>query len=57
MPDIKYNGCSFHFLKNIRKFLMKNGFTKKGNENHIKYLMNNVYSLPFKSKINKSIDN
>ena len=29
LPDIKHNGCFFHFLKNIRKWLMKNGFTKK----------------------------
>lgn len=35
---------------------MKNGFTKKENERHYKYLMNKVYNLPFKSNINKTID-
>ena len=35
---------------------MKNGFTKKENERHYNYLMNKIYSLPFKSNINKNID-
>ena len=34
IPDIKHNGCLFHYLKNIRKFLIKNGYTKKINKTH-----------------------
>jgi len=55
LNNIKHNGCFFHFLKNIRKYLIKNGFTKKENETHYKYIITNVYKLPFKNNIDKNI--
>ena len=55
LNNIKHNGCFFLFLKNIRKYLIKNGFTKKENETHYKYIITNVYKLPFKNNIDKSI--
>ena len=52
LNDIKHNGCFFHFLKNIRTFLMKNGFTKKENEKHyhsIKIFSELIFLLIFSS--------
>ena len=29
IENLEHKGCFFHYLKNIRKYLVKNGFTKK----------------------------
>ena len=56
LGSLVHKGCFFHYLKNIRKYLVKNGFTKKENQNHYKYLINNCYQLPLKKNIDKSIE-
>ena len=56
LDSLVHKGCFFHYLKNIRKYLVKNGFTKKENHNHYKYLINNCYQLPLKKNIDKSIE-
>ena len=56
MDSLVHKGCFFHYLKSIRKYLVKNGFTKKENQNHYKYLINNCYQLPLKKNIDKSIE-
>ena len=53
--DIKHNGCFFHYLKNIRKYLIKNGFGCKEKKNNYQYLINECYKLPFIENINKNI--
>ena len=57
IPNLKHNGCFFHYLKNIRKYLIKNGYTKKANEKHYDYIIKSVYKLPFISNIDKNIKN
>ena len=56
IKNLKHHGCFFHYLKNIRKFLIKHGFTKKENESHYKYIINNVYKLPFIKDIHLNIE-
>ena len=41
-------------MKNIRKYLIKNGYTKKIKKKY-KYIIKNCYNLPFKKNINKNI--
>ena len=55
LKDLQHKGCFFHYMKNIRKYLIKNGFTKKINEEKYKYIINNCYNLPLKKNINKNI--
>ena len=43
-------------MKNIRKFLVKNGFTKKINMDKYNYIIKKCYKLPFKKNINKYIN-
>ena len=35
-----HKGCFFHYLKNIRKYLVKNGFTKKDIINQYNFINN-----------------
>ena len=51
----KHVGCFFHFMKNIRKYLMQHNYTKKENAEKNKYIINNIYKFPFKKDINKSV--
>ena len=37
LENLKHKGCFFHYMKNIRKFLVKNGFTKKINIDKYNY--------------------
>ena len=53
IKNLKHKGCFFHYMKNIRKYLVKNGFTKKINEEKYKYIINECYKLPFIKNINK----
>ena len=50
-----YKRCFFHYLKNIRKYLVKNGFGKKSSENYYNYIIKSCYKLLFK-KIHKNIE-
>ena len=52
---LEHKGCFFHYLKNIRKYLVKNGFTKKKMEDDYKYIIKTCYNLPFKKNIQKNI--
>jgi len=45
----------FHYLKNIRKYLIQNGFTKNVNKAKYDYIIQNCYKLPFIEDINKNI--
>ena len=56
IPNLKHNGCFFHYMKNIYKYLAKNKYTVKKNKSHYDYIIKNVYKLPFKSNIEKNID-
>ena len=56
IPNLKHNGCFFHYMKNIYKYLLKNKYTLKINKNHYNYIIKSVYELPFKFKIEKNID-
>ena len=56
IPNLKHNGCFFHYMKNIYKYLVKNKYTVKSNKNHYSYIIKNVYELPFKVNIEKNID-
>lgn len=47
--------CFFHFMKNIRKYLMQHNYTKNENAEKYKYIINNIYKLPFKKDINTCI--
>ena len=56
IPNLKHNGCFFHYMKNIYKYLAKNTYTVKNNKSHYDYIIKNVYKLPFKLNIEKNID-
>ena len=56
IPNLKHNGCFFHYMKNIYKYLVKNKYTVKSNKNHYSYIIKNVYEIPFKVNIEKNID-
>ena len=56
LENLKHKGCFFHYMKNIRKFLIKNGFTKKINMDKYNYIIKKCYNLPFKKNINKNIN-
>ena len=53
---MKHNGCFFHYLKNIRKYLVKNGFTKKENISKYNFIIKECYKLPFIKNIEKEIN-
>ena len=55
IKELKHNGCFFHYLKNIRKYLVKNGFTKKENITNYKFIIKECYKLPFIENIEKDI--
>ena len=55
--DVKHNRCFFHYLKNIRKYLIKNGFGRKEQNNNYQYIIKECYKLPFIENINKNIVN
>lgn len=38
IKNIKYVGCFFHFLKNIRKYLFSQGFNKKDKKENLNYV-------------------
>ena len=42
LENLKHKGCFFHYMKNIRKFLIKNGFTKKINMDKYNYIKKSV---------------
>ena len=50
-----HKGCFFHYLKNIRKYLVKNGFTKKDNISHYNFIINRCLNFPLKQNIDKTI--
>ena len=56
IPNLKHNGCFFHYMKNIYKYLLKNKYTVKSNKSHYNYIIKSVYELPFKLNIEKNID-
>ena len=56
IKDLKQNGCFFHYLKNIRKYLVKNGFTKKENISKYNFIIKECYKLPFIKNIEKEIN-
>ena len=45
----------FHYLKNIRKYLVKNGFTKKDNISHYNCIIIRYHNFPLKQNIDKTI--
>lgn len=56
IENLHYYGYFFHYLKNIRKFLIQNGYTTKANKTKYDYIIKNCYKLPFIEDINKNID-
>ena len=56
LENLSHKGCFFHYLKNIRKYLVKNGFTAKKKLEDYKYIIDNCYNLPFKKNIDKNIE-
>ena len=56
IPDIHHVGCFFHYLKNIRNRLIQDWFTSNENIEHYDYLIAEVFKLPFKKNVNKTID-
>ena len=46
----------FHYLKNIKKHLVKNGFTKKENISKYNFIIKECYKLPFIKNIEKEIN-
>ena len=56
IKDLKHLGCFFHYLKNIRKYLMKHGFTTNENQENYNYIINKCYEIPFINNIEKKID-
>ena len=56
LENLNHKGCFFHYLKNIRKYLVKNGFTTKKKLEDYKYIIDNCYKLPFKKNIEKNIE-
>ena len=43
IPNLKHNGCFFHYMKNIYKYLDKNNYTLKMNKFHYDYIIKSVY--------------
>ena len=46
----------FPLFKNIRKYLVKNGFTKKENISKYNFIIKECYKLPFIKNIEKEIN-
>ena len=55
IENLVHYGCYFHYMKNIRKFLVSNKYTNKENTDKYNYIINEVSELPFKKNIDKSI--
>ena len=55
LENLTHKGCFFHYLKNIRKYLVKNGFKSNDKLDFYRYLINNCYKLPLKANIDKTI--
>jgi len=60
IKNIKHNGCFYHYMANIRKYLVQNSYTTTDNIPKYDYIISNIYYLPFKkniqNNINKEID-
>ena len=58
MENLIHYGCYFHYLKNIRKFLVCNKYTNNENIDIYNYIINKVLELPFKidKQIHKEIN-
>ena len=56
VENLHHYGCFFHYLKNIRKYLIQNGLTTKAKKEKYDYIIQNCYKLPFIEDINKNID-
>ena len=57
IKNLKHNGCFFHFMQNIRKYLLKNKYTIKENIFRYNYIIEKISLLPFKKNIEKTIYN
>ena len=53
IENLQHKGCFFHYLKNICKYLIKNGFTAEKNKDFYKYIIDNCYRLQLKKILTK----
>ena len=53
IENLEHKGYFFHYLKNIRKYLVKNGFITKKKADDYKYIIDNCYRLPLKKILTK----